>query len=395
MQFFLFIFTPAGPPLLNPLSEFARNTQARWLWPTLALLMLIDVALVVVAGWGDKTLFWLEIILGLASFTGTTLLVFRLILVVNQSLNQARTLETQVREAVDAMPAGFAIYDEQDRLILCNKMIGEIFPHLKGQDITGMTYEQLIRSGVSSGQAAPPVPLDQFEDWLKKTLAERRKRTGPVLRAVPDGRWFHHYERLTSSQHLVVLRLDVSELIQKTKELELVNEKLARLSTTDGLTGIANRRLFDQTLLKEWQRSARSQQPLSLLLIDIDYFKRYNDRYGHLQGDECLRQVAGILEGCVKRSGELVARYGGEEFAILLPGADSKEATATAQRCADDIAKAKIMHADSAVSPWLTLSIGVVTQVAAQDRLPESLVKVADVALYSAKSAGRARYVVG
>ena len=380
---------------MNPISDFVRNTQTRWLWPTLALLLLVDLALVSLAILGDKSLFLLEIFLGLVSFLGMTLLVLRLVLVVNQSLSQARNLETQVREAVDAMPAGFAIYDERDRMVLCNKMIGEIFPHLKGQNIVGMTYEELIRSGVSSGKAAPPVPMDQFEDWLKNTLAERRKRTGPVLRAVPDGRWFHHYERLTSSQHLVVLRLDVTELIQKTKELELVNEKLARLSTTDGLTGIANRRLFDQTLLKEWQRSARSQQPLSLLLIDIDYFKRYNDRYGHLQGDECLRQVAEILEGCVKRSGELVARYGGEEFAILLPGTDSKEASATAQRCADEIAKAKIMHADSAVSPWLTLSIGVMTQVALQDKAPESLVKSADVALYSAKAAGRARYVVG
>ena len=361
----------------------------------MAALLVIDLSLVGLAALSDKSLFLLEIFLGLASFVGTTLLVLKLVKVVNQSLTQARTIETQVREAVDAMPAGFAIYDEQDRMVLCNKMIGEIFPHLKGQNIIGMTYEELLRNGVKSGLAPSPVPLEQFDDWLKETLAERRRRTGPVLRAVPDGRWFHHYERLTSSQHLVVLRLDVTELIQKTKELELVNEKLARLSTTDGLTGIANRRLFDQTLLKEWQRSARSQQPLSLLLIDIDYFKRYNDRYGHLQGDECLRQVAEILEGCVKRSGELVARYGGEEFAILLPGTDSKEATATAQRCADEIAKAKIMHADSAVSPWLTLSIGVVTQVAVQDKQPESLVKVADVALYSAKAAGRARFEVG
>jgi diguanylate cyclase (GGDEF)-like protein len=193
---------------------------------------------------------------------------------------------------------------------------------------------------------------------------------------------------------LVVIRLDVTELVQKSKELERVNEKLARLSTTDGLTGIANRRMFDQTLLKESQRSGRNQQPLGLLLVDIDYFKRYNDRYGHLQGDECLRQVASILESCVKRSGELVARYGGEEFALLLPNTSLEEACIAAQRCADEIAKAKIMHADSPVSPWLTLSIGVVSIVAAQDKPPESLVRKADLALYSAKASGRARYEV-
>lgn len=164
---------------------------------------------------------------------------------------------------------------------------------------------------------------------------------------------------------------------------------MARLSTTDGLTGLANRRHFDQSLQSEWQRSARNQTSLSLLMIDIDYFKRYNDQYGHLMGDECLRQVARILYDCVQRSGDLVARYGGEEFVLLLPGADAGDAKVVAQRCMDELLKAKILHGTSEVSPWLTFSIGVATTVADQNVLPQTLVKRADVALYCAKSAGR------
>jgi diguanylate cyclase (GGDEF)-like protein len=191
-----------------------------------------------------------------------------------------------------------------------------------------------------------------------------------------------------------MMRLEVTELVRKTMALEQSNEQLEHLSTTDGLTGLANRRAFDHSLQSEWFRSARKQQPLSLLMIDIDHFKRYNDHYGHLAGDACLRQIAGILFDCAQRSGELVARYGGEEFALLLPGADAADAKIVAQRCMDEVAKARISHADSPVTPWLTCSIGLATVVASQDLVPESLVRCADEALYRAKSAGRAQFEV-
>jgi diguanylate cyclase (GGDEF)-like protein len=191
-----------------------------------------------------------------------------------------------------------------------------------------------------------------------------------------------------------MMRLDVTELVQKTVALEQSNEQLEHLSTTDALTGLANRRAFDQCLLSEWQRSARSQQPLSLLMIDIDHFKRYNDHYGHLAGDACLRQIAGILFDCAQRSGELVVRFGGEEFALLLPGTDGETACVVARRCMDELARAQISHANSPVSPWLTCSIGVATVVANQELIPESLVRCADEALYRVKSAGRASFLV-
>jgi diguanylate cyclase (GGDEF)-like protein len=239
-----------------------------------------------------------------------------------------------------------------------------------------------------------PDALGREEEWLQQRLAGRGKLVKPLLRPTADGRWMHFYEIGTPSGCLVMARLDVTELVLKSLALERNNEQLEHLSTTDGLTGLANRRLFDQCLQSEWQRSTRSQQPLSLLLIDIDHFKRYNDHYGHLAGDACLRQMAGILYDCAQRSGELVARYGGEEFALLLPGANAEHASVVAQRCMDELANAKIIHANSPVSPWLTCSIGVATVVATQDQVPESLVRYADEALYRVKSAGRARFYV-
>ncbi|MEK9803995.1 MAG: diguanylate cyclase, partial [Curvibacter sp.] len=186
--------------------------------------------------------------------------------------------------------------------------------------------------------------------------------------------------------------LDVTELVQKSMALERSNRQLELLSVTDGLTGLANRRQFDQHLYSEWQRSMRSRQPISLLMLGIDHFKRYNAHYGHLAGDACLRQVAGILYDCAQRTGELVARYGGEEFALLLPGADGEVAMTVAQRCMDEVAKARIPHADSPVGELLTVSIGAATVVASPDLVPESLVRCADEALYQVKSGGRAMY---
>ena len=193
--------------------------------------------------------------------------------------------------------------------------------------------------------------------------------------------------------------LDISErkrveadIAENSAHLERANEQLSRLSVTDGLTGVGNRRQFDATLASEWARGARQQQPLALLLIDIDHFKLYNDSYGHQGGDDCLRRVAGVLGSCVKRSGELLARYGGEEFVVLLPSNDLPAAAALAQACLDRLSAARIPHRASPLSDWLTISIGVASVVPAQGASPDWLVRRADAALYSAKKLGRAQY---
>ena len=181
---------------------------------------------------------------------------------------------------------------------------------------------------------------------------------------------------------------------QSQIDLAAANVKLAEQAMSDGLTGIANRRLFDQTLAVEWTRSARSQAPLALLLIDIDHFKRYNDHYGHALGDDCLRRVAQLLAGCSRRAGDLVSRYGGEEFAVLLPGIDLSSATRVAQICVDAVRDAGIVHAASPSGGVVTVSVGVASLMARADQAPLVLVEAADAALYDAKRSGRGRFAV-
>jgi diguanylate cyclase (GGDEF)-like protein len=204
----------------------------------------------------------------------------------------------------------------------------------------------------------------------------------------------HAYEARTPSGYIVAVRLDITEMVLQRQALEQANQRLAQLSATDSLTSISNRRHFDEVLATEWQRGARQQEPLALLLIDIDHFKRYNDHYGHLAGDACLRRVAELLSRCVRRAGELVARYGGEEFVLLLPGIDPDHARLVAQHCMDALALERIPHAASPTADYVTLSIGVAHTVPDAQHGAESLVQAADNALYRAKNAGRQQFEV-
>ncbi|HLW91474.1 MAG TPA: sensor domain-containing diguanylate cyclase [Roseiarcus sp.] len=185
--------------------------------------------------------------------------------------------------------------------------------------------------------------------------------------------------------------------------------ELRRISNTDALTGVANRRAFEQALDSEWRRTLRYKTPLSLLMIDVDYFKRYNDSCGHIAGDECLRQVAGVIVHNARRAGEVAARYGGEEFAILAPHIGAEEAKQLADRICEQVRKLNIPHAASAAADHVTVSIGVAGAAAAMRFEPDAgggandnrapiappspatLVASADKALYAAKTAGRNR----
>jgi diguanylate cyclase (GGDEF)-like protein len=164
---------------------------------------------------------------------------------------------------------------------------------------------------------------------------------------------------------------------------------LQRLTTLDGLTGIANRRRFDEALQTEWRRNARAATALSLIMIDVDFFKPYNDLYGHLMGDECLRMVAGMMHRVLKRPGDLLARYGGEEFVAILPSTPLAGGMLIAQQMCDAVADLSIPHAGSSVSNVLTVSLGLACAVPAHGVAPEKLTALADAMLYSAKQKGR------
>jgi diguanylate cyclase (GGDEF)-like protein len=185
----------------------------------------------------------------------------------------------------------------------------------------------------------------------------------------------------------------VVETLRDMTEQKLAQTALQNLATRDGLTGIANRRSFDDRLQLEWLRTQREHQPLSLILMDVDFFKRYNDNYGHQQGDECLRQVAAAMAAAVFRPADLVARYGGEEFVVIMPNTNETGALAVAERICERIRELAIAHAYSDVAAHVTVSIGAATLIPQAEQPSSELVSAADAALYAAKHAGRDRVV--
>ncbi len=191
-----------------------------------------------------------------------------------------------------------------------------------------------------------------------------------------------------------LLQQQALELQAARQKAESACSELQRLVHLDGLTEVANRRGFDQHLTKEWRRLAREQAPLSLILCDIDYFKRYNDFYGHQAGDDCLRQIAQAIVRAVQRPADLVARYGGEEFAIILPNTDAEGAVQVAQSIGAEIELLNIPHAKSHVSDVVTVSLGISSQVPHQEMSIELLIATADSSLYAAKNQGRNTYTL-
>jgi diguanylate cyclase (GGDEF)-like protein len=181
-------------------------------------------------------------------------------------------------------------------------------------------------------------------------------------------------------------------VVARTAELKESNERLANLSMTDGLTGIANRRRFDEVLASEWNRAKRTQHPISVAMLDVDWFKKYNDHYGHQAGDECLRQIAKTFAANVRRAGDLAARYGGEEFVLIAPGSDRAEVMNVAAAIQHALERLELPHA---VSPYgrVTASIGVASVIPAEHDSPDALLKKADEALYQAKEQGRNRAI--
>lgn len=185
------------------------------------------------------------------------------------------------------------------------------------------------------------------------------------------------------------LKASDQKLKLMTLQLEKSSAKLQRLSTVDGLTRISNRRLFDETLAREWARAVRSETSIAVIMVDIDHFKAHNDKYGHQAGDECLKQVAVMLDKILHRATDLVARYGGEEFAVILPDVNLKGASAVAERMRVAVENLKLSHCHSVTGHDVTISLGVAAIVPAKDSTSHELVAAADQALYRAKAVGR------
>ena len=211
------------------------------------------------------------------------------------------------------------------------------------------------------------------DDYLAKPVS------GVVLRA-----------KINAMQRITDMR---QRLVDLKEQLEEHNKSLQEESTQDSLTGIPNRRYFDAAFAQEWRHAQRTGKPLALLLADVDYFKRYNDTFGHQRGDECLKAVANAMRTAAKRKVDVVARYGGEEFAVLLPETPPVSALLVASRVLESLRAMRLPH-EAAPSGHVTMSIGVCATVPQADQEPGELVKSADRALYDAKSKGRNQAVL-
>ena len=195
--------------------------------------------------------------------------------------------------------------------------------------------------------------------------------------------YIHHLERDAA----------LKALQQEKLKLADANRELERLSSLDGLTGIANRRYFDTMFGREWRRALRETEPISLIMCDVDYFKLYNDSYGHQPGDECLKLVASTLAAAMQRPADLVARYGGEEFVILLPGTHARGAINIAERARQAVLALQLPHEASTVHDCVTLSMGAATMVPMLKHSPDERLLAAEKALYQAKDQGRNRVI--
>jgi len=258
-------------------------------------------------------------------------------------------------------------------------------------DLVLMDVEMPIMNGYDAARQIKII-CDRRNDWVPIIFLSGRVGDEDIAKGIEAGG--DDYLTKPVSRIVLTAKLTAMQRISNMRhKLHATYRELRKLSRLDGLTGIANRQHFNDTLEREWYQAIRNQTTLSLILCDIDHFKAYNDNYGHLAGDACLSKVAGALNQAVKRRSDLLGRYGGEEFAVVLPDTDLQGATKVAHQMLSGISKLGLIHEYSPTCKKVTLSFGVTSSRPYDypDNNPNSLVNEADMALYRAKNKGRNR----
>ncbi|MGA2081352.1 MAG: PAS domain S-box protein [Holophaga sp.] len=312
-------------------------------------------------------------------------------------------------QLVETAAEGIVMLDPQGRIMLHNGEFCRMFGY-RPREVMGRSVDDLVLppGSEAEGQRLTRTVMEGGHFSIETRRRRKDGSTLPVLivgspiviqgqevacyaiyRDISDIK--HAQEEILESQRQVMMVN--ADLQERTRQLEAVNVQLERISNYDGLTAIPNRRYFEHFYDLEWRRSLREQKWITLIMIDVDFFKAFNDRHGHLAGDDCLKQIALALQ-IVNRASDLVSRYGGEEFVAVLSGTDPAGARSVAERMRQRVRNLHLVHGASSVGPYVTVSMGISSQVPQSTATPESLLLKADQGLYLAKSLGRDRIEV-
>jgi diguanylate cyclase (GGDEF)-like protein/PAS domain S-box-containing protein len=301
--------------------------------------------------------------------------------------------EKRLRDALDYSNAILAtvreplvVLDKELRIITANRSFYRTF-----QVIPEETEKRLIYD-VGNRQWDIPRLRDLLENILPKNNAFEDLEVEHNFRSIGRKTMLLNARKIFRElNHVEMILLAIEDITERKK----AEEQMKRIALMDGLTGIANRRYFDNTFNLEWRRAMRNAKSLSLIIVDVDYFKNYNDTYGHLAGDSCLQKIAHTIRDSLRRAGNFVARYGGEEFIVILPDTNAEEAYLFAETLREKIENLNIEHKESKAGKNVTVSLGVSSTVPKKDSTQNELISLTDKALYEAKQGGRNRVATG
>ncbi|MGJ7043083.1 diguanylate cyclase (GGDEF)-like protein/PAS domain S-box-containing protein [Shinella sp. BE166] len=312
----------------------------------------------------------------------------------NRDVTAKKELETALAEserkataALTNMADGLVMFDENLNVVFCNEQYRTMFPLTADLRVPGTPAASILYASIARGELIN-IPTDNVTEWVN-TAVSRLRCPGTVQFPLFDGRWIESRTNPAPDGTCFVVCSDITDGKQSEQRLRDLNIRLAELAETDGLTGLLNRRAFDTILAQEIAAAGRGEGPLSLLLLDVDRFKAFNDTYGHTAGDDCLRAIAECLRAVAHRPTDRVARYGGEEIALILPDTPEEGALTLAHKLRNRIRALEIAHTGSEKG-IVTASIGVAT-LTNHTIGPDAgrLVLRADEALYLAKASGR------